>query len=74
MEVQVVDGSPDEIYGNLFLSHFFSVLGNGRHFTRLQYLGMQATYPGANDLWDEHDCWCMAKEVECGLDAGLETL
>lgn len=35
---------------------------------------MQATYSGANDRWNEHDCWYMAKKAKCCLDIGLEIL
>lgn len=66
MEVQVVDDSPDEVYGNLFC--LLSSVSWAMATT------MQATYPGAYDRWNEHDWWYMAKEAECSLDVGLETL
>lgn len=42
--------------------------------TTIQGSSTQATYPGANERWNEHDCWYMPKEAECGLDVGLEAL
>lgn len=42
--------------------------------TTIQGINMQETYPGANDRWNEHGCWYMAKEAECALDVGLEIL
>lgn len=42
--------------------------------TTIQGSNKQATYPGANEHWNKHDCWHMPKEAECGLDVGLEAL